>query len=594
MALQAAEALHYAHQQGIVHRDIKPANLLLDMQGTLWVTDFGLAQMFSDTNLTQAGDLLGTLRYMSPEQAAGRAVVLDQRTDIYSLGITLYELLTLQNALPGPTREALLQQIASMEPRSPRSIDRKIPVELETIVSKATAKDPGERYPTAGALAEDLKRFLADEPVLARPPSLLNKAVRWTRRHKTIAFSAVIILILASVGLSISSVLLAGEQLKTRSALNAERRRAIELNEQRQLAEKSFDQAREAVDFLTTTAIKDFPTDPQFFQIKWRLLETSLAYYQSFLDQRHDDPALAAQLTAAESKVTSVLAELAAVDEFVRTNFQIRLLSEPDVLKDLGLTTQQSVSASTLVSQIGSKPPPIARPDSTQMTSAQIKDVMSEAIASRQASLNGILSPVQVKRLAEISRQIRGIFAFSDGDVAAAISLTPSQKNAVRSACAEFHNRRHHGPKSHGGDGPKPPRDEDGPSPFTNESEQADMQATVDRVLAQLTAHQVEAWQNLTGQKYPGNAPHYAAWFSPRHDDHGPDGFHDHGPGGGPGPENHSPDDHGPGGPGFDSPGGRGPGGPGRPGPDEHGPEGSPPPEPPTSSPKGNRGDPPD
>jgi len=341
--------------------------------------------------------------------------------------------------------------------------------------------------------------------------------------------------------------------VKTRAALNSERRREKEATEQRQLAEKSFEQAREAVDFLTATAINEFPRAPEFFQIKWRFLETSLAYYQSFLDQRRDDPALAAQLTAAESQVTSVLAELAAVDELLRTNFEIRLLAQPDVVKDLGLTPVQSTRAAALVTQVGSSPP-AARTDSTEMTSAQIREAMSQEVTSRQASLNGILSPVQAKRLMEISRQIRGVFAFTDADLAAELLLTPSQKNAVRSACAEFHNRRHRGPKSHGDDGHRPLDDEGAGPPRDNfVSEQADMQGTVDRVLTQLTAHQIEAWQILTGQKYSGSAPRYESWFGSRRQDRGPDGgFHDHGPGspddpGADGAHDHGPDANDPG-----------------------------------------------
>src|SRR5262249_4357570 len=116
LVAQAAEALDYAHEQGVVHRDIKPANLLVDHRGEVWITDFGLAQFHADGSLTQSGALLGTLRYMSPEQAAGRRTVVDHRTDVYSLGATLYELLTLRPIFDGADRQTLLQQIINEEP----------------------------------------------------------------------------------------------------------------------------------------------------------------------------------------------------------------------------------------------------------------------------------------------------------------------------------------------------------------------------------------------------------------------------------------------------------------------------------------------
>ena len=167
LSAQAADALEYAHEAGVVHRDIKPANLLLDAKGNLWVTDFGLAQVSTDAGLTRTGDLLGTLRYMSPEQAAGRPLEVDHRCDVYSLGATLYELLTLQPAFPGDDRQTLLHEILNDEPRPPRQIDRSIPVELETIVLKAIAKSPGDRYGTSGEFAADLRRFLEERPILA-------------------------------------------------------------------------------------------------------------------------------------------------------------------------------------------------------------------------------------------------------------------------------------------------------------------------------------------------------------------------------------------------------------------------------------------
>jgi WD40 repeat protein/serine/threonine protein kinase/predicted Zn-dependent protease len=189
---QAAEALEHAHQMGVIHRDIKPSNLLIDARGNLWVTDFGLAQVQGDTKLTLTGDLIGTLRYMSPEQAMANRVVVDHRTDIYSLGVTLYELLTLEPAFRGDDRRALLRQIAFEEPPAPRRINKAIPQELETIVLKAMAKNPSERYATAQELADDLDRFLNDVPIRARRPTILQRGRKFARRHKAVVATAAV------------------------------------------------------------------------------------------------------------------------------------------------------------------------------------------------------------------------------------------------------------------------------------------------------------------------------------------------------------------------------------------------------------------
>ena len=167
LGIQAAEALEHAHEQGVLHRDIKPSNLLLDGRGNLWITDFGLARLMGDAGLTMTGDLLGTLRYMSPEQALAKRVGIDHRTDIYSLGATLYELLTLEPVYAGRDRQEILRRIAFEEPRPPRRLDAAIPVDLETIVLKAMAKDPAGRYGAAQELADDLGRFVKHEPIRA-------------------------------------------------------------------------------------------------------------------------------------------------------------------------------------------------------------------------------------------------------------------------------------------------------------------------------------------------------------------------------------------------------------------------------------------
>jgi serine/threonine protein kinase/WD40 repeat protein len=211
LGVQAAEALEHAHQAGVVHRDVKPANLMVDARGTLWVTDFGLAVCQSDTGVTRSGDLIGTLRYMSPEQALGRRRALDHRTDVYSLGATLYELLTLEPAFGGDDRQELLRRIASEEPRPARRLNPAVPADLETIVAKAMAKAPDERYATAQELAEDLRRYLEDRPIRARRPSLWQKGRKWARRNEPVVWGLALFTALALLGSLLGAVVYAGK-----------------------------------------------------------------------------------------------------------------------------------------------------------------------------------------------------------------------------------------------------------------------------------------------------------------------------------------------------------------------------------------------
>jgi serine/threonine protein kinase/Tfp pilus assembly protein PilF len=213
LGIQAAEALDYAHQNGILHRDIKPGNLLLDEGGQLYITDFGLARVESETNLTRTGDLMGTLRYMSPEQAAAARGLVDQRTDVYSLGATLYELLTRRPVFSAEERALLLKLIAEEDPVPLRKLDRSIPEDLETILLKCLEKEPVRRYATGLALADDLKRYLDEKPILARPPAVAERARKWVLRHKPLVFSAAAALLV--VGLASLAVFV--DQIDRRS-----------------------------------------------------------------------------------------------------------------------------------------------------------------------------------------------------------------------------------------------------------------------------------------------------------------------------------------------------------------------------------------
>jgi serine/threonine protein kinase/WD40 repeat protein len=238
LGIQAAEALEHAHQLGVVHRDVKPANLLLDQHGRLWVADFGLAQFCGHPGLTLTGDVLGTLRYMSPEQALARRVLLDHRTDVYSLGATLYELLTLRPAVPGNDRAELLRQITQQEPVAPRRLAPALPPELETIVLKTLAKNPEERYGTAQELADDLQRFLDDRPIRARRPGLLRRLRKGASRHKTPLASLAVAVVLLLAGFSFGALDYARRQhdLARRQVLFAQERE----RHQRETAGKLF------------------------------------------------------------------------------------------------------------------------------------------------------------------------------------------------------------------------------------------------------------------------------------------------------------------------------------------------------------------
>jgi tetratricopeptide (TPR) repeat protein/tRNA A-37 threonylcarbamoyl transferase component Bud32 len=245
LLVQAAEALEHAHQCGVVHRDVKPANLLVDGTGRLWVTDFGLARV-GDSGLTATGDVLGTLRYMSPEQALANRALLDHRTDVYSLGATAYELLTLRSPFAESDREELLRRIALDEPRRPRRVNPTVPRDLETVVLKAMEKNPADRYGSAQELADDLRRFLGGEAVRARRPRPWQVVTRWGRRHTavvavTVAAAVVVLVVLAGVVVRLSAVNqeLRDQQAQTEAARSTAALNAAEAQQQADRAERT-------------------------------------------------------------------------------------------------------------------------------------------------------------------------------------------------------------------------------------------------------------------------------------------------------------------------------------------------------------------
>jgi serine/threonine protein kinase/tetratricopeptide (TPR) repeat protein len=262
LGAQAAEALEHAHQLGVVHRDIKPGNLMVDGRGNLWVTDFGLAQVHSDTRVTMTGDVIGTLRYMSPEQALAQHGVVDHRTDVYSLGVTLYELVTLRPAVDGSSRGEVLRKILDGESPRPRRLNPAVPVDLETILLKAMAREPESRYATAQGLADDLRRFLDDRPIAARRPGLAYRAARWARRHRALVGAATVVLVLA-VAVLVPSLAYVGAELHKAEGYRNFARRAAD-------------------DFYTDVAEGWLEQEPGLEDLQRQFLLKALEYYQEF------------------------------------------------------------------------------------------------------------------------------------------------------------------------------------------------------------------------------------------------------------------------------------------------------------------------
>jgi serine/threonine-protein kinase len=383
IGIQVAEALEYAHGQGVLHRDIKPSNLLLDTQGTVWVTDFGLAKAAGEgDNLTHSGDIVGTLRYMAPERFSG---VSDTRGDIYSLGLTLYELIAQRPAFEETDRTRLIKQVCECAPQPPRRLNPAIPRDLETIVLKAIDREPARRYASAGALAADLKRFVDDRPIQARQVGAAERLWRWARRNPAVAcLSAAVFVLLLAVAVGATLIALyfhrqaeeEGRRLvqenklrleadEARQRADRERRKADdsfrkaetarqreagqrrradaarkdaetnlqEARRQKKLAEENFGRALAAVDnSLTLVSESQLLNVPGLQPLRRQLLEAALRYYQGFLKQRANDRTLQKELATAYTRVARITAEIGSKEKALAA-YQEALAIRRELLK---------------------------------------------------------------------------------------------------------------------------------------------------------------------------------------------------------------------------------------------------------------------
>jgi serine/threonine protein kinase len=342
VGVQVAEALHQAHEYGIIHRDIKPSNLLLDRQGRVWVTDFGLARFQSDARVTQTGDVVGTLRYMSPEQALGINRILGERTDIYSLGVTLYELATQQAAFAGSDRNEILQRIANVDPAPLRRINAAVPVDLETVILKAMAKLPEHRYASAQDFAADLKNYLEGRPIAARRAGWAERWAKWARRHRATvrvsiaaAFALLLILTLTTLLVLASNRRLAAAHEEVRQANDRLRQALNDSEESRRQAKQSlerarthFRQARQVVDLFGTRYAEALQGLPGAESLRYRVLQDTLDYYQRFVTHAEDDPQFQRDMAVTHTKMAGMHQRLGKAAEAMKDYGHARELLE--------------------------------------------------------------------------------------------------------------------------------------------------------------------------------------------------------------------------------------------------------------------------
>lgn len=410
LGIQAAQGLEYAHQHDVVHRDIKPSNLVVDADGVLWIADFGLAKPKDEKNLTRQGQFVGTLRYLSPEALEG---AFSPASDVYSLGLTLYELLTFTPAFDEKTYSKLFGQVAAGKTTRPRKINPKIPRDLETIVLKSLERSVEKRYGSARELAEDLRRFLDERPILARRIGPLERAWRWSRRNKLVAGLLGLVAVLT---LSILTVL-STAYVQTRALLTAK-------NVESQRAQRNLDLALDAFgdvfatlgedvdvdfNFLSETATFGTPTDdPSITEKDARVLESLLDFYDGFARANENEATLLLKSAQAHAKIGGIRKLLGHPNDADALNkaldiYRKALAAASQTERDQIILEKATVLGIALVETGGPKSPELFEPACAETLAelAEISDDSPFAVARRNetARLRFVRAVLNVEHL---------------------------------------------------------------------------------------------------------------------------------------------------------------------------------------------------
>ncbi|HVJ82905.1 MAG TPA: serine/threonine-protein kinase [Planctomycetia bacterium] len=488
---QAADALEHAHRLGVIHRDVKPANLLVDPSGKLWVADFGVALLQRAEGMTSTGELVGTLRYMSPEQASGDRGLIDHRADVYSLGATLYELLTLLPPFPAREPAQLLRQIEEEEPRPPRQIDAAIPSDLETIVLKTLAKSADERYLTAADLADDLRRFLADQPVRAARPGLADRAAKWARRHRNAVLFAAALLLLVTVGSLVAALLVGRAHYVATTALADLKVKTEEAESERERAETNLSHARRVLDYLVRFSAEELSERPELIEARQKILASALQYYRQLAAE--PGPKSRTVFDEERAAIERLLDVLKAQEDFAELSGQLLLVTESAVQNDLKLTSEQIDGLTALREAVEHE-----KRDAFKLTfdpsDAARAAAARKLAAERKRQLVGALGEIPGRRLKQIALQQRGLSAFAEPEIAAALRLTAEQKLRIRELLDNLRRDRKEALTSI-----RDPGEADGKANRYLEDAR-------DRLFGLLTAQQATDWSVLVGKPFKGRS----------------------------------------------------------------------------------------